>query len=66
MIKLRAVQRIHPKNPAMTLVADRGLANALLGNIGTAKNDLARRIHLGADKWITIPLEQAINLIEDQ
>ncbi len=59
-------QRIHPKNPAMTLIADRGLANALLGNIGTAKNDLARLIHIGADKWITIPLEQAINLIEDQ
>ena len=59
-------QRIHPKNPAMTLIADRGLAHALLGNVDTAKNDLAHLIEIGADKWITAPLEKAIDSIGNQ
>jgi len=59
-------QRIHPKKPDMTLIADRGLANALLGNIDAAKDDLAHLIHVDADKWVTIPLEKAISLVENQ
>tara|TARA_B110000116_G_scaffold271704_1_gene293292 strand:- start:1688 stop:2620 length:933 start_codon:yes stop_codon:yes gene_type:complete len=59
-------QRIHPKKPDMTLIADRGMANALLGNIDAAKNDLAHLIHIGADKWVTIHLDKAISLIDNQ
>ena len=59
-------QRIHTKKPDMTLIADRGLANALLGNIDAAKDDLAHLIHVDADKWVTIPLEKAISLVENQ
>tara|TARA_Y100001960_G_scaffold59792_2_gene62352 strand:+ start:370 stop:1254 length:885 start_codon:yes stop_codon:yes gene_type:complete len=59
-------QRIHPRNPDMTLIADRGLAHALLGNINTAKNDLTHLVQIGADKWITASLQKAINSIENQ
>lgn len=59
-------QRIHPRNPDMTLIADRGLAHALLGNMNTAKNDLAHLVQIGADKWVTASLEKAINSIENQ
>ena len=50
----------------MTLIADRGLAHALLGNMNTAKNDLAHLVQIGADKWVTVSLEKAINSIENQ
>jgi tetratricopeptide (TPR) repeat protein len=59
-------QRIHPKKPDMTLIADRGMANALLGNIEAAKNDLSHLIHIGAEKWVTIHLNKAISLMENQ
>ena len=59
-------QRIHPKKPDMTLIADRGMANALLGNIQAAKNDLSHLIHIGAEKWVTIHLNKAISLMENQ
>lgn len=54
-------QRIHPKTPDITLIADRGLANALLGRIDDARNDLARVQQAGADQWITAALERAIS-----
>ncbi len=59
-------QRIHPKKPDMTLIADRGMANALLGNIEAAKNDLSHLIHIGAEKWVTVHLNKAISLMENQ
>jgi len=59
-------RRIYPKNPDMTLIADRGLVHALLGNIDTAKNDLAHLVQIGADEWITAPLEKAIDSIGNQ
>ncbi|MBT7982405.1 MAG: hypothetical protein HN584_07525 [Akkermansiaceae bacterium] len=59
-------QRIHPKKPDMTLIADRGMVNALLGNIEAAKNDLSHLIHIGAEKWVTIHLNKAISLMENQ
>ena len=52
--------RIHPARPDVTLVADRGLANALLGNPEAAAADLARARASGADGWVTAPLERAL------
>lgn len=52
--------RIHPARPDVTLIADRGLANALLGNPEAAAADLARARASGADGWVTAPLERAL------
>lgn len=52
--------RIHPQRPDLTLVSDRGLAQALLGNMDAAKADLKRARDGGADRWVTAPLVKAI------
>lgn len=52
--------RIHPARPDLTLVADRGLANALLGRPDAARSDLARARAGGADRWVTAALEAAL------
>lgn len=49
--------RISTLNPDVTLIADRGLANALLGNIEKAKSDLVLAKSLRADGWVTERLE---------
>ncbi len=52
--------RIHPARPDLTLVADRGLAHALLGHRDRARADLARANRGGADRWVTAALERAL------
>lgn len=52
--------RIHPQRPDLTLVSDRGLAQALMGNLDAAKADLKRARDGGADRWVTAPLVKAI------
>lgn len=54
-------QRIHPSRPDLTLIADRGLANALLGNHDLARADLARAQAAGIAPWLTAPLARALD-----
>ncbi|MFP6872204.1 MAG: hypothetical protein VCA55_01740 [Verrucomicrobiales bacterium] len=54
-------KRIHPARPDITLIAERGLAHALLGRIGAARSDLRRARAGGADKWMTAALERALS-----
>ena len=52
--------RIHPARPDLTLIADRGLAKALLGETESARADLARARAAGADRWTTATLERQL------
>lgn len=52
--------RIHPSRPDLTLIADRGLANALLGRLDAARADLAVAKSAGVDSWVTAPLERVL------
>lgn len=52
--------RIHPSHPDLTLIADRGLANALLGRLDAARADLLHAQTAGVDPWITAPLERVL------
>ncbi len=54
-------KRIHPARPDVTLIAERGLAYALLGRIGAARSDLRRARAGGADQWMTAALERALS-----
>ena len=53
--------RIRPKRPDVTLVADRGLAHALLGNTDAAKADLKLARDNGATEWM---LELLVEILE--
>lgn len=52
--------RIHPIRPDLTLIADRGLAHALLGDFAAARADLARARAAGGDRWSTAALEREL------
>jgi len=54
-------KRIHPTRPDITLIAERGLAHALLGRMDAARNDLKRARAGGADQWMTAALERALS-----
>ncbi len=54
-------KRIHPARPDITLIAERGLAHALLGRLGAARSDLRRARAGGAEQWMTAALERALS-----
>ena len=45
-------QRINPNHPDVTLLADRGLAYALLGDVPAADRDLTAAKKAGAEEWV--------------
>ncbi len=51
-------QRLVPGEPELTLLADRSLAQALLGNTTAARLDLDNARRLGADQWVTAQAER--------
>jgi len=53
-------QRLHPERPDLSLVADRGLAHALLGERSAAEHDLHSARALHADGWMLWRLEAAL------
>jgi tetratricopeptide (TPR) repeat protein len=53
-------KRIHPARPDISLIAERGLAQALLGRIDAARNDLNRALAGGADQWMIATLERTL------
>ena len=53
-------KRIHPARPDISLIAERGLAQALLGRIDAARNDLTRALAGGADQWMIATLERTL------
>ena len=50
-------RRLSPQHPDLTLLADRGTANALLGKMAEARKDLVAAKNLGADAWVVRRLE---------
>ncbi len=56
--------RIRPGTPDLMLVADRGLAYALLGDRALAKRDLAAAREGGIDSWVTHRLEAALAILD--
>lgn len=52
--------RIHPERPDISLIAERGLAHALIGQIDAARQDLAQARAAGADHWMTVTLERTL------
>ncbi len=52
--------RLSPTRPDLTLLAERGLARALLGNTEAARADLERVRRAGATGWMLIRLESAL------
>ena len=50
-------RRLSPQHPDLTLLADRGTANALLGKMAEARKDLVAAKKLGADAWVVRRLE---------
>jgi tetratricopeptide (TPR) repeat protein len=53
-------ERIHPERPDLTLLADRGLAYALLDDRDTAERDLQFAKTRRADPWMLWRLERAL------
>jgi tetratricopeptide (TPR) repeat protein len=53
--------RLHPRRPDFTLLADRGLAYALLGETDRARRDLSRAEDAGAEDWVLERLRDALN-----
>lgn len=53
--------RIRPHTPDLMLVAERGLAYALLGNQTKARRDLAQVQKGGINRWLTHRLEAALS-----
>lgn len=53
-------RRIHPTRPDLTLIADRGLAMALLGDFDAARADLTRVQRAGLDPALMAPLKRAL------
>ncbi len=54
-------KRIHPTRPDISLIAERGLAQALLGQIDAARSDLNRARAGGADSWMIATLERTLS-----
>ena len=54
-------KRIHPARPDISLIAERGLAQALLGRINAARSDLNRALAGGADPWMIATLERTLS-----
>jgi len=60
-------QHLHPEKPDLTLLADRGLARAWLGETHLARADLEAIRKAGASPWMVERLELALlddNLVE--
>ncbi len=53
-------RRLRPGRPDFSLLAERGLAYALLGDLDLARNDLARARECGADSWTLQRLERRL------
>jgi tetratricopeptide (TPR) repeat protein len=53
-------QRVSTEYPDLTLLADRGLAHALLGNRAAAERDLRTVRELGAEGWLLFRLESTL------
>ena len=53
-------RRINPRAPDLTLLADRGLAFALLGKRAEAEKDLAEAKKRGAESWVVRRLEKIL------
>ena len=58
--------RIHPDRPDISLIAERGLAHALLGSTNAAHQDLEKARSAGADQWMLAALEQALEPVNCQ
>jgi tetratricopeptide (TPR) repeat protein len=56
--------RIRPETPDLMLVADRGLAYALLGDRAQAGRDLAAARAGGIDSWVTHRLEVVLAILD--
>lgn len=60
----RAIQEINPRltsgYPDLTLLVDRGLAHALLGDTVAASRDLNQARRAGAEPWLLFRLEAAV------
>ena len=56
--------RLNPRRPDVTLLADRGLARALLGELDRAREDLREAQALGADAWVVERLQKTLEKIE--
>ena len=52
--------RIHPERPDISLIAQRGLARALLGRSEGACQDLEKALAAGADQWMTATLKRTL------
>lgn len=53
--------RLRPDRPDVSLVCDRGVISALRGNYAAAESDLGLARSRGADFWMTLALEAALN-----
>ena len=53
--------RIHPERPDISLIAQRGLARALLGKNDDARQDLEQALAAGADQWMTATLKRTLS-----
>ena len=53
--------RLHPRRPDFTLLADRGLAYALLGESDRARRDLQSAVDAGAEDWVVERLRGVLN-----
>lgn len=59
-VATEASQRLHPPHPDVTLLAERGLARALLGDASSARADLELARRHGAPAWVTWRLEMEL------
>ena len=55
-------QRLTPSSPDLTLLTDRGLASALLGDEEAAKKDFQSARDAGAEEWVLSRLEAHLGL----
>ena len=55
--------RLNPARPEVSLLAERGLALALLGDLAGARSDLASARKAGAETWVIWRLEARLALV---